>query len=226
MWTVRGNVDVGTLLMVSCALIVAGIAIEPRLKRSSSSVEEHPLKRDVWNKISQGGHRNGSATAPVQLVVFTDYQCPACSRFEPKLTALLAMQRDDVSVVYRNFPISSIHRDAVAAALAAECAAEQGGFEAMRESLYRHQPLIGTKSWEWFFQNAALSDTSRFNACMTAMRYRQTIAEDSTVGQQIGVRGTPTIVVNGRVLTGTLSSEELNRQVRRHKRDKAAYSGR
>ena len=83
-----------------------------------------------------GAFAKGSATAPVTVVEFSDFHCPFCKRVQPVVTQLLAKYGDKVRLVYKDFPLDSLHPQARAASEAARCAGEQGKFWEFHDKVY------------------------------------------------------------------------------------------
>lgn len=154
-----------------------------------------------------GAPSQGPADAPVTIVEFSDYQCPYCKRFRDEtMDRLLEQYEGQLRFVYRDFPLSSIHPEALQAAEAARCAHEQGQFWAMHDQLFAGQP-------EWarapdapeIFKGYAADlglDADEFAVCLDSGRYTEIISQDFRAGAQYGVQGTPTFFVNGRKLVG------------------------
>jgi protein-disulfide isomerase len=159
----------------------------------------------------------GSASAPVTVVEFADYQCPACATFatevEPAFLTTL-VESGKVRYAYRDFPLPN-HANAVPSARAAACANEHGKFEAMHAFLYRAQERWSTLPLEAaqnFFGDAASQlglDEGAFNTCQRSTRFDAAIESDRQAGQRAGLEGTPSFVVAGYRVTGALPLEGL-----------------
>ena len=153
----------------------------------------------------------GDAAAPVTIIEFGDYQCPSCRMFwvdvEPRLKRDY-IDTGKVKLVFRDFPIVEIHPEAVVAAVAAQCAAEQGKYWQYHDKLFREQDRPGEsvdrfkigdlKKWG---ADVRL-DTAAFNQCLDSARYKDEVAKDYADGVAVGIRGTPTFFINGRVIGG------------------------
>lgn len=151
----------------------------------------------------------GDPNAPITIIEFTDYQCPFCSRHAAQTLPLLMSQyieTGQVRYVIKDFPIISIHPQAVAAAEAAHCAQEQGGFLAMHEALFAtQQAWSGRADVDEIFTGYAVQlglDGELFAECLSSDRYHQAIANDLQLGQQLGVQGTPAFFINGNFVSG------------------------
>lgn len=156
-----------------------------------------PLRVDLGEPVTP---TRGSESAPVQVTVFSDYQCPFCSRMEPVLDQLAERYGERLSVSFRHFPLSRIHPDAFRAAEASLCAADQGRFPAMHEALFADPGALDRESIEGYAAEIGL-DTAAFGACLDAGTHRDKVEADLEAGRKAGVAGTPTLFVNGRPIT-------------------------
>jgi protein-disulfide isomerase len=141
----------------------------------------------------------GPTDAPVSIVEFSDYQCPFCARAEPLIQAALNEYPKKVNFVYKHFPLTSIHPQAMAAAQAAVAAGKQGKFEEMHKLLFENQRALGPEQLKEYAKRIGL-DLRKFEADMNSEETQKLIREDMQLAQQVGVRGTPTIFVGGKLL--------------------------
>ena len=144
----------------------------------------------------------GPANAPVQLEEFGDYQCPPCGMFHPILEQMHQEFGDKLRITFRNFPLVQAHQHAVAAASAAEAAGLQGKFWPMHDLIYEHQNDWKDKVdvgpiFEGYAQQIGL-DVARWKKDIGSEQVAQRIYLDSKRGQSMGVKGTPTVFINGR----------------------------
>lgn len=138
----------------------------------------------------------GPSSAPVTVVMFSDFQCPACAAFHPVIKGLANEHRNSVRLIVRDFPLESIHTDAFRAALAANAAAKQGKFAEYIEILYSNQKALDTESLRGYASRIGLN-MSRFEVDFTDPKAAEEIRKDRFDGDAAGVRGTPTFFVNG-----------------------------
>jgi protein-disulfide isomerase len=142
----------------------------------------------------------GPAGAPVTIEFFSDLQCPQCARYEPVIKAIQTEFKGKVRLLVRHFPLQE-HENALMAAYAAEAAAAQGHFWQMIEALYRTQWMWGrAPAPRSFFRDQAKSlglDLDQFEKDMDSPETHQRIAEDQDRGATLGVKTTPTIIING-----------------------------
>lgn len=150
-----------------------------------------------WAPLLKQGHTIGPPSASVQLIEFIDLECPACRRFHSgALREIRADFPSQVSVTYLHLPLTTIHRFAEVSAHAAECAGEQGQFGPFIDLVYEKQDSIGLKSWSDFAAEAGVSDAVAFGGCL-ALPTAPAIALQSAIADSLGIRATPTVIVNG-----------------------------
>lgn len=163
---------------------------------------------------SEGEPSLGPAAAPVTIVEFNDFQCPFCQRVQPTLKELLKAYPTQVRLVFRDFPLAQIHKDARKAAEAARCAAEQGKFWQYHDVLYAN---VG-KQRESDLRRYALDlglEEPRFTQCLASGQHAGAIERGLSDGRRLGVTGTPTFFVNGVPLVGAQPLAEFKSAVDR-----------
>ena len=139
----------------------------------------------------------GSKDAPITLVEFTDYQCPFCQRFHTTVFGELKKNYIDTGKVRfysRDMPLDSIHPDAIRAAQAARCAADQGQYWALRDIMGAHPDKLDLNS----LVNDATAlkmDASAFKACLDSQKYKNAVQTDVLEAMKIGAEATPTFVL-------------------------------
>lgn len=151
----------------------------------------------------------GDPDAPVTIVEFTDYQCPFCSRhFEQTFTQIKENYIDTglVYYIFKDFPLTQIHPQAIKAAEAARCAGEQDAYLAMHDQLFRDQAAWSgnegaAELFKQYAQDLSL-DTASFNECLDSGRTEEAVLADLANGQQAGVGGTPAFFINRHTMSG------------------------
>jgi protein-disulfide isomerase len=212
--------NAATGVLVACALLVTGLVVRRELfARGPERVAAAPGAEYVqgWRRYAEQGHAMGAAEAPVTIVEFSDFQCPACGRFAASLREFRARHPDAVRLVYRHHPLPS-HPHAVPAARASECAAAQGRFEAYHDALFADQAGLGTVPWREFARRAGVPDLDAFDGCAAGAEPLAVLRRDSAAAAQLGVSATPTLLVNGRRITGAPPVEMLEALVREERR--------
>ncbi len=175
-------------------------------KKQAVAIHMEPPRADV--KVGEQDPSKGPAGAPIQIVEFSDFQCPFCSRVGPTLAQVTAKYGDKVRIVFRDFPLTSMHPDAQGAAEAANCAAEQGKFWEYHDRLFQSQQAQGKEHLKQYAAELGLKAES-FNACVDSGKYRDDVLKDLADGQRLGVTGTPAFFVNGRFLSGAQPYENF-----------------
>jgi protein-disulfide isomerase len=147
-------------------------------------------------------HSIGSADAPVTIVEFTDYDCPYCRRYYMEtFPQIMEKYGDQIRYVVRHFPLVSMHPEAVKAAEAAECAAEDGRFFEFNDLIMRGVPSLSIESLKQYAADIGVN-TAEFNRCLDEGTKAVVVQQDLRDGYMLGVRGTPNFFVNGYTLQG------------------------
>jgi protein-disulfide isomerase len=158
---------------------------------------ETQLDADKWNELLGDGHTIGEANAPHAVLVFLDYQCPACRDFDVALANLLRKYPSELRVVLRHFPLRAIHPEAEQAAEAVECAGLKGFYRQYHEALFAVQDSLGVLDWSALAVRVGLKDTTEFNACMSERRTSERVLADLATAVGLGLRATPSVAING-----------------------------
>lgn len=155
----------------------------------------------------------GNDTAKVIIVDFSDYQCPFCKNFHTNILPELKkdyINTGKVKYVYRDFPLK-IHKSAINAAMAADCAGEQGKYWEMHDKLFDNQNIWSKadNSMELFksYGIELRLNTYTFNECLDSEKYKDEINKDKEEGLSYGASGTPTLYLNGQILRGGYSQD-------------------
>lgn len=145
----------------------------------------------------------GPKDAAVVIVEFSDFQCPFCRQAVPVVKEILKDYGDRVLFVYRDFPLESIHPQAVLAALAGECAHEQGGFWPMHDKIFENQEEISEANLKTYAVQIGLNSI-QFGTCLQSAKYLAEVEQDLQDGIEAGVRATPTFFINGLKVEGAI----------------------
>ena len=152
----------------------------------------------------------GPADAPIKVVEFADFMCPACQAASVALRGYFEQQGADINLTFKNFPLErtcnsaiqqTIHNGACELALGAVCASELGGF-------WGYHDRVFSRAWERatrqdVLENAVAAgmDRAKFDACMESPAAKSKLAIQIKEGVEVNVNVTPTLVVNGKKLT-------------------------
>jgi diadenylate cyclase len=164
----------------------------------------------VWldTPVGDRDHVRGAATAPVTLVEYGDFECPYCGRMYPVVKELRKRAGDRLRVVFRHFPLDSVHPHARRAAEAAEAAAAQGRFWEMHDLLFENQDDLDDEALRRYAARLGL-DMARFEDDLAERRHAPRVREDRLDGERTGVEGTPTFFINGARYEGSLDLEGM-----------------
>jgi protein-disulfide isomerase len=144
----------------------------------------------------------GKEDAPITIIEFADFQCPFCIRhFQEVYPQLIAQYGDQIRFVYKDYPLSSLHPDAYSAAVAAQCAKEQGQFWEYHDLLFGGALGLGREAYDAYAEQLGL-DVTALDACIDEDRYGDAVQGDYALGAQLGVNSTPTFFVNGVAVVG------------------------
>lgn len=178
----------GLTLLTFIGIIVAS-QTKPPVTQTDLNIQDDQLTKDYTPVL-------GDPNAPVMLVEFSDFQCPACAMFYPVLKKLQAEFPKDLAVAYRHFPLPQ-HPRAIPAAQAALAANEQGKFWEYSELLFSNQANLKDEDFVTYALNIGL-DVQKFEQDYKKDEYMQQISEDLQFGQNIGINSTPSFYLNGK----------------------------
>jgi protein-disulfide isomerase len=191
------------------ALIVVGISgtlfgLSATAGQKSSNLAQNVGGEVFVDKISAYDWVKGNRAAPVMLVEYSDFQCPACGAYYPVVKRVHEEYGDSIAIVYRNFPLTSIHKNALRGAYAAESAGEQGKFWEMHDMLFEKQTEWSESADPQKFLNeyaVALGlDSERFKKDMDSQKIKDKVFADAASAEKFEVNGTPTFFLNGKKL--------------------------
>lgn len=202
-----------TLLLVGSAVTMTGIVAARELRRRTPPPAAPPVSEADWQRLASTGHRTGPPVAALTIVVFSDFQCPACQTLTAVLDSVHSRNPNQIAEVFRHHPLAS-HLYALPAARASECAARQGRFRPFHDALFAEQPRLGLVPWNHFARLAAVPDSTAFNQCVAAGQQGDALARDIADGERLQIRGTPTLFVNGIRVDGVPSVAELEAHLR------------
>jgi protein-disulfide isomerase len=171
--------------------------IETLKAKTSIKMMLDPPRQSV---ASSNSPSKGSAKAPIEIVEFSDFQCPFCLRANPTVNEVLKTYGDRIHFVYRHYPLPN-HPNARPAAEAAACAAEQDKFWQYHDALFANPSKLADADLKAHAAELGL-DTTKFNACVDTHATKKVVETDTEAGQDAGVDGTPAFFINGRMISG------------------------
>jgi len=206
------------------AVIGVGLIFMARTKSGGSSL---PVEVPAAAAAAFDGHVLGSDSAPVTIIEYADFECPACAQFAV-LTAPDVKTRlvatGEVRWIFRDFPLDG-HRNSPTAHHAAQCADEQGKFWEMHDQLFfNHGRWVPERRPDRAIRDLAGAiglDLRQYDDCMSSGRYQARLLRSKEDGKAAGVSSTPTFDINGRRYTGAFLYDDLKKIV-----DQAAATAR
>lgn len=194
---------VAIMIMAACVVVLTGVVVH-REFLSVPVPKERLAIRDVadWERFGRHGHTLGSEAAPIKIVEFSDFECPFCGAAADSLRRIVEQSNGRIAVIYRYFPLTQIHPHSLQAAVAAECAADQGQFEAYHDALFRFQDSLGAWPWSRYAQLADIADIVRFETCVANQRTTPEIERDRSLADSLHLTGTPSFIAGGKLFLG------------------------
>jgi len=174
--------------------------------------EAPPEDNKVYEvKIGSGDAAKGDAKAPVTVAVFSDFQCPFCSRVVPTLKQIEDTYGKKVRVVFKHNPLP-FHKDAPLASEATLAAHEQGKFWQMHDTLFANQKALSRADLDKYAGEVGLN-MKKFAAALDAGKYKAQIEADMAQAKELGASGTPSFFINGRKLRGAQPFESFKKMI-------------
>ena len=137
----------------------------------------------------------GSAKAPVDIIIYSDIECSYCGRFHDTVKQIQDQYGDSVRIAFRHFPLS-FHPNAMPAALAVECAGDQGKFWEYLDELYESSDSLGEDLYHSIAADLGLNK-SEFSDCFSSEEFQSKINDDRSSGSAAGISGTPGSIILG-----------------------------
>lgn len=154
----------------------------------------------------------GPKDAPVTVVVFSDYLCPACATMNDLLNRLVTEYPTAVRLVWKDMPSRGLNRDSITAAIAARCAGQQGGFWKFHDLIFANRGALNAAMYQTFAEQVGL-DLEGFNRCLTGETSLPLVIRDQEEGVRLQIDATPYAFINARRLSGAPSYEMLRSMI-------------
>jgi protein-disulfide isomerase len=168
--------------------------------------------------LSDTDHVRGAKEGKVTMVEFGDFQCPACGAYEPLVRQVVTDNKTSLKIVFRHFPLTQIHQNALLAAKASEAAGLQGKFWEMHDMLYDKQNdwsgTLNARDSFVIYANTLGLDTTKFKNDLNSKAVEEKILAEYKEGVNLGVQGTPTFFINGKKIDNPQSLDAFNTLVK------------
>jgi protein-disulfide isomerase len=165
--------------------------------------------------VTSHDHIKGSASAPVTLVEYGDYECPACGAAYPIVNLVQKHFGPRLRFAFRHFPLSQVHPNAESAAESAEFAGAHDLFWEMHDGIYQNQDRLGLPLLFALVEALGLS-VSDLRAALESGTYAPKVKKDFLSGVRSGVNGTPTFFINGMRHDGSYAFDDLVAAIELH----------
>ncbi len=229
----NSNLPLAIIGLVLVAALVGGwwfysnSKASPVKSNTNSANKKPPIdeeaRRQAYNEVAakspgaQPANMLGSANATVTVEEFADFQCPTCAVVHSKMKEINALYSGRIKFIFRNFPLTQVHKNAYDAAVAAEAAGMQGKFWAMQDQLFNNQKAWSDspearKIFEEYAQKIGL-DVARFQNDMLGLPAKTRVDADLQRARALNLSGTPAIFVNGKEVPIEQTGVEMMRQV-------------
>lgn len=168
--------------------------------------EERPAPGSEFVNVSKDDDPStGPENAAVEIIEFSDFECPYCTRHSDTMKKIKAEYGDKVSITFRDYPLE-FHQHAHVAAQAAECADDQKKFWEFHDLLFASKEELNKENIKKYAKDLGL-DTNIFNSCLDTEKYKDEVDKDIKDGVEAGITGTPATFVNGRKVIGAQAYE-------------------
>jgi len=155
----------------------------------------------------------GPANAPITIIEFGDYQCPYCRKWDLEAwPQIQAAYPGKIRLVYRDFPLYSIHPESEAAAIAADCAGDQNKYWEFHDLLFSDRLPYGKDSYIKYAAQVNLN-VDQFTQCITAQKFKDNVSKNYAYASNLGVSSTPTFFVNGIPIVGAQPFESFKQLI-------------
>lgn len=208
-------------VLIAIAVVGASILGYAMTRKPATAAAPAPLAVSAANAGPAQGYTLGKPDAPVKILEWADFECPACGRFatitEPDVRKRL-IETGLASITFYDFPLPQ-HRNSQPASNAAACADEQGKFWPMHDQIFGAQDQWNTQATDnpkpmfMKYATAIGLNTTQFESCYDARKYQNRIVANFAEGERRRVNSTPTFVIGDRQIADALSYDELKAMV-------------
>lgn len=191
--------------------------IAKQYENNFSSAVDKNAPQDIkdYNKLIQDYNPSeGEKNAKVTILAFIDFECPYCQQNYETFKYIKEKYKPVLRVVFKHLPLTDLHPNAVSSALASTCAQEQDKFWEYYTALFENKKF-DNESLYLYAQNIGLN-TTKFDVCFKSEKYLINIEKDIADAVNIGLRGTPSYVLNGQILEGSIEQTDWDKYIIQH----------
>lgn len=169
---------------------------------------ENAFKNPINDVVTADNPIIGPKDAPITIIEYSDFECPFCKRGYDNVKQVMKRYPSQVKIVYKHFPLESIHPNARAAGRASHAAFKQGKFQEFHDALFDRQRFIGEELFVDVAKELGL-DMKKFNMDRNSDAINKQVDKDMAEGSKVGVQGTPYFIINGIPLNGAQPVEKF-----------------
>lgn len=211
------NTKTWIIFGVICVALLGGLIAYSRSQNPAVDTSGVDANKIIPASEANGNiadHVEGSKDAKVVLIEYGDFQCPSCGSAHPGIKKITEDYGDKIAFVFRNFPLTSIHPNAVAAASAVEAAGLQGKYWQMHDLVFENQNAWSslsadqrTNKFVEIATQSGIGDLEKFRTDLSSKDISKKISFDQALGRGKGVTGTPSFYLNGEKIPDDASSK-------------------
>lgn len=199
--------NIATAILVLCAVVVTTLVVLQYLSAQRTIVRVSGHVSDFKSLLAHRPVNLGSDSAALKIMEFSDYQCPYCRQLEPNLQALIKRHPNKVAIVRYDFPLAQAHAHAYKAAIASRCAGLQNVYAPFETRLFKAD--LEKVNWRELARMAKVPDIPKFWSCVSKNKTASLVDADIKLANKLGINGTPTLVIRGKIIPGMKSEEAL-----------------
>jgi predicted DsbA family dithiol-disulfide isomerase len=218
------NRVITVLLVCACAGFAAVRVHQEFGGRVTEPMVPEPEYISDWDEVLGSAVAGGAPNPAIRIVEFLDLECPACRSYDPILQRAIRGLHGHASVEWVHLPLP-IHRNALQAARAAECAAKQGRLEPFVRAVFARQKYLGRMPYEAYAASAQVPDMKRFSECVADSAPVAAVEAGREIAKRLEIHATPAIVVNGWRYSALPGPRTLNQFLRKLQQGKVAAPG-
>ncbi len=196
----RLRVAASVLVIVAAVVTTGRTAVDLAARASRQQTQPRQVVAD-WRQHATEGHLEGPPDAAVTIVVFWDFECATCASLSKRIAPLLRRYPADLAVRYRPLPLA-YHEKGAAAAIAGECAAEQGRYLPFHRRVLDFGDSLPSGDWGPVAYEAGVRDLDAFVRCVRDPQAPESLRLHSEAAATLGVLETPTMLIRGDLYTG------------------------
>jgi len=206
-------IGIGAVAVMLTAIVLFGYFSTKNSENTHKSAI--PTSSDNLNLIAPITKRDqskGNKEANIVIVDYSDFQCPACAYTALKLLPEIEdYYQGKIKIVFRHFPLS-YHKISYQGSLAAEAAGKQGKFWVMHDMIFENQNTLDKNAFNLFAKKIGL-DYKKFKSDMKSEEIKNKVNKDIESGEELKIRATPTLFINGEKYSGELTFDALRFQI-------------